>query len=104
MWARWAAWYITRLLIEEAPKGVVVSVRFLLGHELILEVGLPSVQADALHGPVSCQQHCASRGLIHTSGLHAHKPALHNVDAPNAILPGNLRATHTPTVTLPTIS
>ena len=65
-------------------------------HELIFEVHLPSVQADALDGAAGGQQHCASRGLIHPPGLHAHKPALHNVNAPNAIVTSHLHSRHLP--------
>ena len=67
-----------------------------LGHELVLQMGLPAVQADALDGPARRHQDSASRGLIHPSRLHAHKARLHDVNSPDTVVTGHLHSTSAP--------
>mmetsp|Transcript_21925 Transcript_21925/g.47855 ORF Transcript_21925/g.47855 Transcript_21925/m.47855 type:complete len:270 (+) Transcript_21925:619-1428(+) len=80
---------LQRLPLGAEPEAIVDELS-IAGHQLILEVRLLAVQGDGLNGAVGIQQDGAAGGLVHSSALHSHKAALHQVHTPDAVVAAQL--------------
>ena len=78
---------VTVYLIGAEPAGYIAADTGVLRDQRVPQVHHLPVHRDALHLPVRKMQNAPARRLIHTPRLHAHKPVLHQVNAPNPVLP-----------------